>query len=140
MSRARIGAVIGLLTAAIASCVDSRSADPPPSRSPNPDVSAGTPSTRRLRYNIDLMSEPGIIRVINGDSFTWDDVRVEIGDEGASFHCSVPSTIGVGGTFPIQRSGCRSADSQLAAHVCVVRLMTKQGVVTAGIEPCAPLR
>jgi hypothetical protein len=94
----------------------------------------------RLAYRLDTMREHGVIAIVNQDRFSWTDVHVEIGEGFESFQCPSSSTIGIGYTLVVQGRLCRSSDGHVPMSVCVVRVAAKEGAITSGFEPCAPVQ
>jgi hypothetical protein len=94
----------------------------------------------RLTYHLDALWEPGVLDIVNQDPFEWNDVHVDIGDGDESFQCPALPTIKSGHTLSVQSRLCRSSDGRMPTHVCVVRLAAKEGGITSGLEPCAPVQ
>jgi hypothetical protein len=107
---------------------------PPP---PEQKTTMMPPHLRRLNYHIDIVN--GVFGVVNNERFAWNDVDVEIGDGDETFQCPGLSAVGRGQTFIIDSRACRSSDGSVPMHVCVVRVTARQGGITYGLEPCAPV-
>jgi len=109
---------------------------------PPPLLEKNTVATppRRLMYRLNTIWESGVIDIVNQDRFTWTDVHVEVGEGYESFQCPALPTIGSGHTLIVQSRLCRSSDGHVPMHVCVVRVAAKEGGITSGLEPCAPVQ
>jgi hypothetical protein len=98
------------------------------------------PQFRPLNYHIDTAMRNGAIGIVNQEHFAWNDVHVEIADGHESFQCPAVPTVESGHTLIIEGRLCRSSSGHMPTHVCVVRVAAKQGRITNGLEPCAPVQ